>query len=434
MSAMRGVILGGALAFGLAIAGDVQALGAQEVAPDVTANSASDEGAQINLAQSAITAEGRDRGRPRPLDIRLATTRAVPFRTYFLAEPPRLIIDFQDLDFGTTQPAQITGADLVPGLRWGRFRAGWSRLVVELAGPYGMVQSSQATANAADGQGGSPGSAIHLRIEPVKDKNFVVRPDALSALWDLPESTVPTAKPRATIEGRKLRIAVDPGHGGIDPGAQVGAISEAAVMLGFAAQLGDVLKAAGYEVIPTREDDSFIPLERRMTIARAQGADLFLSFHADALPAGQAAGATIYIWDSESNDRASLELASRHDRDDILSGVDLTGTDDEVAQVLMDLARLETHPRSQNFAGMLASEMSRSGFDMHRRPVRGAGFSVLKSPDIPSVLIELGFLTDPNDRANLFDPDWRARMATSIAQAIANWSKDETTRSGLLRK
>ncbi len=418
MSGLRQLIAGAALAFALA--------GAGLVGPAFAQSAGAGEAALVDLAQSAIVAEGRDKGRPRPLDIRLATSEPVPFRTYFLAEPPRLIVDFRDLDFGTAQPAQITGAELVPGLRWGHFRAGWSRLVIELAGPYAMKTSIQS----AEGQG----SAIRLRIEPVKEKYFVVRADALSALWDLPESKVPVAKPRATAEGRKLRIAIDPGHGGIDPGAQVGAISEAAVMLGFATQLREVLEAAGYEVVTTRDDDSFVPLERRMTIARGQGADLFLSFHADALPEGQAAGATIYVWDSQSNDRAALELATRHDRDDILSGVDLTGTDDEVAQVLMDLARLETHPRSQNFAGMLASEMSRSGFDMHRRPVRGAGFSVLKSPDIPSVLIELGFLTDPNDRANLFDPDWRARMAGAIAQAIGSWSKDEVARSGLLRK
>ncbi|AGT08448.1 N-acetylmuramoyl-L-alanine amidase [Paracoccus aminophilus] len=384
--------------------------------------------AKISVSQSAIAAEGRDRGKPRPLDITVATSRAVPFRTYFLADPPRLVVDFRDLDFRGAKPETMPGADQVPGLRWGNFREGWSRLVVELAGPYAMKNALQSAENGA--------SALHLRIEPVKDKDFVVRPDALAALWDLPQSTVPPAKPRAATEAstRPLRIAIDPGHGGIDPGAQVGAISEAAVMLGFTRELTEVLQASGFEVIPTRIDDSFVPLERRMTKARAAGADLFLSFHADALPAGQAAGATIYIWNSDANDRAADELASRHDRDDILSGVDLTGTDDEVAQVLMDLARTENHPRSESFAKMLAAELSQQGFDMHRRPVRGAAFSVLKSPDIPSVLIELGFLTDASDRANLFDPDWRGRMSQSIARAIGIWSKDEAKRAELLRK
>lgn len=385
--------------------------------------------ADLDPARTVISAEGRDRGRPRPLDIRIATSHAVPYRSYFLAEPPRLIIDFRHLDFGENQPAAIEGSGLVPGLRWGRFRAGWSRMVIELAGPYAMRRSIQTPE-------GAQGSVISMRIEPVKDKDFEVQQDALLAMWDLPPSTVPAAKPRSVAGSaeRPLRVAVDPGHGGIDPGAQVGAISEAAVMLGFVHELSGVLRAAGYEVITTRDNDSFVPLERRMTIARAQGADIFLSFHADALPEGQAAGATIYVWNSEANDRASLELATRHDRDDILSGVDLSGTDDEVAEVLMDLARLETHPRSQNFAGMLASELSRSGFDMHRRPVRGAAFSVLKSPDIPSVLIELGFLTDPSDRANLFDPEWRANMARSITKSIGVWTQDEAARAELLRK
>lgn len=405
---------------------------AAEIAPQVTLSDRmlpAGATAVLDPARTVIAAEGRDRGKPRPLDIRIATSHAVPYRSYFLAEPPRLVIDFRHLDFGENLPSAVDGAGLVSGLRWGRFRAGWSRMVIELAGPYAMRRSIQTPE-----EGG--GSVVSMRIEPVKDKDFEVQQDALLAMWDLPPSTVPPAKPRAAAGGedRPLRIAVDPGHGGIDPGAQVGVISEAAVMLGFAQELAEILRAAGHEVIMTREDDSFVPLERRMTISRAQGADLFLSFHADALPEGQAAGATIYVWNSEANDRASLELATRHDRDDILSGVDLSGTDDEVAVVLMDLARLETQPRSQNFAGMLASELSRSGFDMHRRPVRGAGFSVLKSPDIPSVLIELGFLTDPSDRANLFDPEWRAKMARSITKSIAAWSEDEAVRAGLLRK
>lgn len=391
--------------------------------------SAEAETARFDLGASSIEGKGRAWWRfrgPEAYDIQIASSAAVPYRVFFLDGPPRLIVDFNGLDFGTTAPSQLRGGDLVKAVRWGHFRSDWSRMVVELPGPYALSEAIQTPTET--------GSRTRLQIKPVKQADFVVRTDALTALWDLPESAVPPAKPKAIDPNRKPRIAIDPGHGGIDPGAQVGAISEAAVMLGFATELMEALKQAGYEVVATRTDDSFVPLERRMTIARAQNADLMISLHADALPEGQAAGATIYVWDEAANDRAAVELATRHDRSDLLAGVDLADTDDEVAQVLMDLARTDTHPRTRNFAGMLVSEMSRGGFDMHRRPVRGAAFSVLKSPDIPSILLELGFLTDPNDRANLFDPDWRRRMAESITRAINAWHEDELTRAALLRK
>ena len=205
-------------------------------------------------------------------------------------------------------------------------------------------------------------------------------------------------------------------------------------MLGFATELAEELTRAGFEVLPTRKDDSFIPLERRMTIARAGQADLFISLHADALPAGEAAGLSIYTWNQDADDRATRELAMRHDPSDLVSGLDLARTDDQVVDVLMDLARLETQPRSEGFAKFVVLELRQAGIGMHRQPVRGAAFSVLKSPDIPSVLIELGFLTDAGDRANLFDPDWRAGTAQAIARAISGWAQDDIARAGLSRK
>jgi N-acetylmuramoyl-L-alanine amidase len=384
--------------------------------------------ARVDLAQSSLQAEGRDRGRPRPLDLRLTLTQPVPYRVYFLDAPPRLVVDFRQVDFSGAEAKALPGAELVPALRWGRFRPGWSRMVMELPGPYALRQALQSPI-----EGGADGALMHLQLEPVDQDEFVTRGHALSALWDLPQPATGTAPLPETTDG-KLRIAIDPGHGGHDPGAQVGAISEAALMLGFAQELAELLTREGFEVVSTRQDDSFIPLERRMTIARAARADLFISLHADALPAGEAAGMSIYTWDPDADDRATRELAMRHDRADLVAGLNLVGTDDQVADVLMDLARLETHPRSEAFAKFAVSELNRAGVAMHRRPVRGAAFSVLKSPDIPSVLIELGFLTDPGDRANLFNPEWRAETAQALARAIGGWSQDDAARAALSRK
>ncbi len=383
--------------------------------------------ARVDLAHSALLAEGRDRGKPRPLDLSLTLSQPVPYRVYFLDGPPRLVVDFREIDFSGTDAQALPGRDLVPAIRWGRFRPGWSRLVMELPGPYALRSAIQKPAPSG------AGALVSLRIEPVAPKDFATRGNALSALWDLPQPSSVAAPLAHRHTGRALRIAIDPGHGGHDPGAQVGAISEAAVMLGFARELAEILTRAGFQVVPTRQDDSFVGLERRMTLARAGQADLFISLHADALPAGEAAGLSIYTWNQEADDRATRELAIRHDRADLLSGVDLAGTDDQVADVLMDLARLETYPRSETFAKFLVSELNKAGVGMHRRPVRGAAFSVLKSPDIPSVLIELGFLTDPGDRHNLFDPEWRRSTAQAIAQAIGLWAQDDAIRAGLSR-
>ncbi|MFC3568693.1 N-acetylmuramoyl-L-alanine amidase [Paracoccus sp. TOH] len=385
--------------------------------------------ATVDLAGSSLTAEGRDRGRPRPMELRLTISQPVPYRVYFLDGPPRLVVDFREIDFSGTRAGDLPGRELVPALRWGRFRSGWSRLVMELPGPYALRTAVQRPA-----EGGAGGALVKLRIEPVDATEFVTRGNALSALWDLPKPAEVTPLPPRRTGRRPLRVAIDPGHGGHDPGAQVGAIYEAAVLLGFARELTEILTRAGFEVVATRKDDSFIPLERRMTIARTAQADLFISLHADALPAGEAAGLSIYVWNPQADDRATRELATRHDRADLLAGLDLSGTDDQIADVLMDLARTETHPRSQAFAKFAVSELNRAGIGMHSRPVRGAAFSVLKSPDIPSVLIELGFLTDAGDRANLFDPDWRARTAQALARAISLWAQDDAARAALSRR
>ncbi|WP_052175026.1 N-acetylmuramoyl-L-alanine amidase family protein [Paracoccus sanguinis] len=357
-------------------------------------------------ARSSLTAEGRDTGAPRPLTLVLGLSRAVPVRVALIDGPPRLVVDLP-----AAEPPATADAPLPQALRWGPAPQGGARAVMTLPGPM-RVESAAMRA-------GAPPSLV-LRLAPVAPEAFAPRRDTLTVLRGLP---APATAPAPVGDGR-LKVVLDPGHGGIDPGAQVGGISEAAVMLGFARELAAALEARGIAVALTRGDDSFVPLERRTSIARAQGADLFLSLHADALPAGEAAGATIYTWDAQSNDRAARQLAMLHDRSDLLAGLDLSDAGEDVSRALMDLARLDTQPRSQDAARHLVARMNAAGVTMHRVPVRGAAFSVLKSPDIPSLLLEMGFLTDPGDRANLFDPDWRARVAGAIASGVEAWAAD----------
>ena len=202
-------------------------------------------------------------------------------------------------------------------------------------------------------------------------------------------------------------MVLDPGHGGIDPGAERDDVAEKDLMLSLARALRDALVRAGVEAILTRDDDIFVALETRVAIAHHQEADLFISLHADSLSEGGAKGATVYTLSDEASDAATEHLAARHNRADIIAGADLTGSDDQVAGVLLDLARQETEPRSASLAQVLVAGMTEAGGPMNRHPLRRAGFSVLKSADIPSVLVEVGFLSNKRDLNNLRDPVWR---------------------------
>jgi N-acetylmuramoyl-L-alanine amidase len=289
--------------------------------------------------------------------------------------------------------------------------------VVELTGPQRIVASEMVT--------GDNGAVIRLVLAPTDAASFATE----AARADLPEWAAPdpakVTAPKPEGAG-PIVVVLDPGHGGIDPGAERNGQTEAALMLTFARELKEVLLRDGrFAVVMTRDDDVFVPLETRTSIAREAGADIFLSLHADALAEGEAQGATVYTLDASASDAASAALAERHDRDDLLAGVDLTDQDDVVAQVLMDMARTETQPRTDRLAEAIVGAIKAAEIRMHRRPRQSGGFSVLKSPDIPSVLLELGFLSSERDYTRLIDPDWRARMAEAIRVALVTWASGE---------
>ncbi|MEM9969787.1 MAG: N-acetylmuramoyl-L-alanine amidase [Pseudomonadota bacterium] len=232
----------------------------------------------------------------------------------------------------------------------------------------------------------------------------------------------------AALADGRLTVALDPGHGGIDPGAQADGLNEADLVLAFARRLEEELLRIGrFDVMLTRTADVFVPLERRMTLARQAEADVFLSLHADALPedAGEATGLTVYTLSDDVTDAAALRLAERHAGDDILAGLDLTGTEDEIAMILLDLARRETAPRSLALADTLVETVGNAGLTLNSKPRRDGAFAVLKAADVPSVLIELGFLSSAADRARLRSDAWSERAARAIAQAIALWADAE---------
>ena len=355
------------------------------------------------------------------LAVTLALSQPVPWRVRVLDGPPRLIMDFREVDWSNLPEMQVA-SDAVVGLRAGVFRPTWSRLVVQLA--EGMVIDRAQMQTAGAGVGGQ----VTITLRRAAQDEFA----AAASLPEPPEWTLPRPAelppPRLPLSAKTgpLIVVLDPGHGGIDPGAQAGGVTEADLMLTFARQVKEVLLRTGQaDVILTRDDDIFVPLEGRISIARAAAADVFISLHADALAEGGAKGATIYTLSAEATDRAAQTLAERHDRDDLLAGVDLTAQDDLIAHVLIDMARLETAPRVERLALALEGAIKARDIKMHRKARQTAGFSVLKSPDIPSVLVELGFMSSPQDLANLQDPAWRARMADALSSGVLGWAARE---------
>ncbi|MBZ4022411.1 N-acetylmuramoyl-L-alanine amidase [Rhodobacter sp. TJ_12] len=363
-------------------------------------------------------------------EISLGLSQPVPFRAFLLDDPPRLVVDFREVDFSPARPEAFEKRGLLGDVRWGGFRPGWSRFVAELTGPVRLVSAEQRT-----GDNAANPPAVHIVLERSTATAFAARQGAAqSALWDLPQPAL-TGPPITRQDGtRPLRVMLDPGHGGIDPGAEVDGHSEAVLVMTFARELKEAMTRAGLVVGMTRTDNSFIPLEERITAAHAFGADLMLSLHADALAEGEAMGATLYLFDETASDAAARKLAERHDRSDLLAGVDLAGHDDAVAGVLMDLARTETQPRVVRLGQVLAGAIKGAGLRMHRHPVQGADFAVLRSPDIPSALLELGFMSSDIDRARMHDPAWRADMVGALVAGVQRWAEADAAEARLLRQ
>ncbi|WP_425078431.1 N-acetylmuramoyl-L-alanine amidase [Ruegeria denitrificans] len=378
--------------------------------------------ARIQPDQSRITDVGRTGVR---VDIGLS--QGVPYRIFTLQDPYRMVLDFNEVDWTGLNRTDFLQSERVSGVQFGAYVPGWSRLVLELGAPMAVDTAELSVAE------DSGAALLSLNLKGTDFDTFNATAGApRNPGWDLPEpADVPQAPSRSA--DRPLRVMLDPGHGGIDPGAETDDVDEKTLMLTFARELREVLlRSEGYEVVLTRVDDQFVSLERRIALAHRAGADLFISLHADSLSEGQAHGAAVYTLSADASDVASSKLAERHDRGDLISGIDLNGADDQVADVLLDLARQETMPRTRSLASAIANGMAQQGGPMNRKPLRTASFSVLKAADIPSVLIELGFLSSPRDRENLRNSEWRANMALGIFQGIEDWRQQDVIRKSLI--
>jgi N-acetylmuramoyl-L-alanine amidase len=217
-------------------------------------------------------------------------------------------------------------------------------------------------------------------------------------------------------------VVLDPGHGGIDSGthARDGSEAEKNLVLDFALMLRDKLDKTGkYRVVMTRQDDTFVPLADRVRFARSRNAQLFISIHCDALARGDgdAQGATVYTLSDHASDAEAAKLADAENRADVISGVDLSVEPDDIAGILIDLAQRETRAFSQQLAKHVVTEL-KTAARMHKHPLKSAGFRVLKAPDVPSVLIELGYVSSRKDLKELMSENWRTRAGAALVKAV----------------
>jgi N-acetylmuramoyl-L-alanine amidase len=349
---------------------------------------------------------------------------AIQFRAFTLADPYRVVVDIPQVNFQLATGTGTAGRGLVKAFRYGLVMPGGSRIVFDLTGPAKIANSTML--EAANGQ---PPRLV-LELAEVDRTNFVQslpsenRPELKPTIAEAnaavaaPEATT-ELKPAAAPDLRPL-IVIDPGHGGIDNGTQSAGEMEKNLVLNFGLALRDRIEKTGkYRVVMTRTDDTFIPLNDRVKVARSQSAALFVSIHADALPRreGDAQGATIYTLSDKASDAEAERLAEAENKADAIGGVNLTDEPTEVADILIDLAQRETRTFSNRFARLLMGEM-KSTVRMHKHPLKSAGFRVLKAPDVPSVLVELGYVSNKGDLEHLVSENWRSKTVGSMAQAV----------------
>lgn len=350
----------------------------------------------------------------------LETSDPIPIKVFTLANPDRVVVDMPELSWRLSSAQRPSGRGIIKSYRYGLFRAGNSRLVIDLARP-----ANVAAPLILPPEGGN-GYRLVLDLLPTTRQKF-----DRSAGWppDLREGEAiaqadQTARnPERTASGNGAPssriIVVDAGHGGIDSGTiGVSGATEKDLVLDEAQRVRRVLQQRGYAVYLTRDGDTYVPLQQRVEIARMRHADLFISLHADSNPDSNVFGASVYTLSESGSDREAAALARKENQSDVIAGVDLSGENSPVASILIGLAQRDTMNRSARLAQTLVEGLERATDILPRDPHRSAGFVVLKSPDVPAVLIELGYLSNPRDCAQMGTEMWRDRVASAIADGV----------------
>jgi N-acetylmuramoyl-L-alanine amidase len=372
---------------------------------------------------------------------------APPYRAFVMKSPYRLAIDLPAFDWRVGRIARPKGSG-VSNVRQGTLTPGVSRIVVDLKGPISIK-----TAFTIPGKDGS--SRLVVDFNKVSETAFAaMKPQVFGGLKEdssasanmaftaplpqpvkLPQAAAKTsakapapklydgednAAARPAASGEKPLIVIDPGHGGVDPGSLgVGGLFEKNVTIGMARELKKQLEATGrYRVLMTRDRDVYLKLGERVAFARDHHANLFISLHADSISRSNVTGASIYTLSDKASDAETAKLAARENRADEIAGVDIGNQDQDVATILVDLVMRDNMNQSKFFANSVISRMRRDGINLLEHTQRSAGFAVLKAPDIPSVLIELGFMTNAKESALLMSESYRRKVGDALVSGI----------------
>ena len=368
----------------------------------------------LPIVMSARIGEHEDRTR---LVIELSDP--VNLRAFALANPDRVVIDMPEVSWRLGAPPRPSGLGPVKSYRYGLFRAGNSRMVIDLNSPVTVSDALVIPPSAGFGY------RVVIDLFPTTQPKFDVQAgwpadlkkresdaEKLAALIAAQQS------PPARAKGKKI-IVLDPGHGGLDSGTVgVNGLMEKDLALAEGLKLARELRQRGYTVFMTRDNDTFIPLRQRVAISRADKADLFIALHADSNPDSSTTGTSIYTLNDGRSDREASALARRENQSDVIAGVDLSGGNNPVAPILINLAQRDTRNKSSEFATNALRNLGQVTDLLARSPHRSASLAVLVAPDVPAVLIELGYLSNSGDAGQMNTDSWRAKVAGAIADAV----------------
>tara|TARA_B100000315_G_C14582285_1_gene591118 strand:- start:830 stop:2086 length:1257 start_codon:yes stop_codon:yes gene_type:complete len=346
----------------------------------------------------------------------------VKFKVFTLSDPYRVVIDLPEMGWRLPGNVMSRKTGVIDKFRYGLFRAGLSRVVLDVKKPVKI----KAAFVLPPAEGKRYRLVLDLAPTSLAQYLAALRPPTSSSRQRRESDTTPEASTGILPPGRKPEktairkhvIVIDPGHGGIDPGSTSGRVFEKHITLATARAIKAHLEAQGkYTVRLTRKKDSFVRLRRRIAIARAHQAELFISLHADAIRNKRIRGLSVYTLSEKASDREAAELAEKENKADLIAGMDLSTESKEVTNILIDLAQRETMNESARFAVDLVKhirKVSKTLSNAHRF----AGFAVLKAPDVPSILIEMGFLSNRADEQALRSKKYRANLARAIGNAV----------------
>lgn len=348
----------------------------------------------------------------------------VEVKAFTLTSPNRVVLDMPEVLWRMQTEARPSARGLIQSYRYGQFRTGESRFVIDLNRP-----AKVGPVEVLPPQGGH---SFRLQVEllPSSMDEFAANAGWPPELAPAPPAQVASLAPRPAPSGNgRLRtIVVDAGHGGIDPGTHgATGLKEKDLVLAVAKRLQQSLEATGrYRVHLTRDGDVFIPLRERVNIARSSRGDLFISLHADSNEVRSIRGASVYSLSEDGSDREAAKLAEKENMSDVIAGVDLSGENSPVASILIDLAQRDTMNRSVRLAENVVASLPEATPVRASTPHRAAGFAVLKAPDVPAILVELGYLTNEQDEAEMATDSWKRRVAAAMTAAVDRYFAAET--------